>query len=164
MGGVSRTIAWASLLLVLAACGGNPSPSSAPSSAQSSAPSSVPWVPASAPSSACPSTPLEGVRFQPHHPERLIVLKPCRIFQGVVVFVHKHRDGDFHVDIRPDPGYERFLSSKAERPHTLVTEIIPSHPLPIPHVGEHVRVTGTWVLDTIHGWNEIHPVWTIRKL
>lgn len=28
----------------------------------------------------------------------------------------------------------------------------------IPSVGEHVRITGSYVLDTLHGWMEIHPV------
>ncbi len=92
------------------------------------------------------------------------MLAPCQTFQGIVVFVKQHPDGDFHVDIKPDPGYQGFLSSNMERPGALVSEIIPAHPLPIPHVGDHVRITGTWVLDTIHNWNEIHPVWTIQKL
>jgi hypothetical protein len=32
--------------------------------------------------------------------------------------------------------------------------------LPAPTVGEHIGLTGAWVLDTNHGWNELHPVWT----
>jgi len=36
--------------------------------------------------------------------------------------------------------------------------------LPLPFVGERVAVFGTWVLDTQHGWNEIHPVWAIHYL
>ena len=28
----------------------------------------------------------------------------------------------------------------------------------VPPVGTRVSVTGPWVLDTEHGWNEIHPV------
>jgi len=113
---------------------------------------------------SCPSDPLEGVAIHPNHPQHLRVLKPCQTFEGVVAFVKRHGDGDYHVDIRPDRGYGGFLSHKVEVPHTLVTEIIPAHPLPIPVVGDHVRITGTWVYDTIHGWNEIHPVWTITKI
>ena len=112
----------------------------------------------------CPSSPLEGVPVHPNHPEHLRVLKACQTYQGVVAFVKRHDDGDFHVDIRPDQGFQRFLSPKVEVPDTLVTEIIPAHSLPIPRVGDHVRITGTWVYDTIHGWNEIHPVWTITKI
>ncbi len=32
------------------------------------------------------------------------------------------------------------------------------------HVGEHVKVTGAYVLDREHGWNEIHPITSIMKI
>ncbi len=32
------------------------------------------------------------------------------------------------------------------------------NPLTIPPPGAHVVVTGPWVLDAPHGWNEIHPL------
>jgi hypothetical protein len=41
---------------------------------------------------------------------------------------------------------------------------MPGQSLPIPSPGERVAVFGTWVLDTDHGWNEIHPIWVIRYL
>jgi hypothetical protein len=31
-----------------------------------------------------------------------------------------------------------------------------------PAIGEHIAVLGTWVYDTTHGWNEIHPIWAIH--
>ena len=31
-------------------------------------------------------------------------------------------------------------------------------PLALPAIGQHVSVTGPWVLDQQHGWLEIHPV------
>ena len=34
----------------------------------------------------------------------------------------------------------------------------------IPKVGEHVRVTGSYVLDKYHGWMEIHPATKIEVL
>lgn len=34
----------------------------------------------------------------------------------------------------------------------------------IPKVGEHVKVTGAYVLDTLHGWMEIHPVTKIEVI
>lgn len=34
----------------------------------------------------------------------------------------------------------------------------------IPKVGEHVRITGSYVLDTLHGWMEIHPVTKIEVI
>ena len=41
---------------------------------------------------------------------------------------------------------------------------MPGQALPVPAVGERVAVFGTWVLDTDHGWDEIHPIWAIRYL
>jgi hypothetical protein len=32
------------------------------------------------------------------------------------------------------------------------------------HVGEHIKVTGAYVLDSEHGWNEIHPITSIVKI
>src|SRR5205807_3689587 len=47
-------------------------------------------------------------------------------------------------------------------PICLVVEFMPrdgGH-LPAPTVGEHISLTGAWVLDANHGWNELHPVWS----
>jgi hypothetical protein len=32
------------------------------------------------------------------------------------------------------------------------------------NVGEHIKVTGAYVLDREHGWNEIHPITSIVKI
>ncbi len=32
------------------------------------------------------------------------------------------------------------------------------------YVGEHVMVMGAYVLDTEHGWNEIHPITSIDNI
>jgi hypothetical protein len=34
----------------------------------------------------------------------------------------------------------------------------------LPNVGDHVEVTGIHMLDTEHGWLEIHPVTKIKLL
>ena len=112
----------------------------------------------------CPTTPLQGMIVHPQHPAKLNVLKACQTYQGVVVRVYHNDDGDWVFDVRPDPGYGGFLSNHAEVPGTLHAEIIPAHPLRVPRVGDHVAIIGTWVLDTIHHWKEIHPVWTITEL
>jgi hypothetical protein len=41
---------------------------------------------------------------------------------------------------------------------------MPGQKLPIPFVGEHVSVFGTWVYDTDHGWNEFHPAWAMEYI
>ncbi len=80
--------------------------------------------------------------------------------------VRAEDDGDEHVLVVPDRGFARFLDhdNYTEQGGALVTEIVRGQHLPVPSVGEHVEVLGTWALDTDHGWNEIHPIWTIRYL
>jgi hypothetical protein len=70
------------------------------------------------------------------------------------------------VDVLPDPGFDRLINegNRTDQHGALVTEIMPGQPLPIPEVGERVVVFGTWVLDTQHGWNEIHPIWAVAYL
>ncbi len=111
---------------------------------------------------ACPKDALMGV----YHPARLHVLKPCRWYWGVVSGIRHEEDGDYHVDVTPDPGFEAYLDdrNRSEQGGALVTEIMPGQALPPPDVGAHVAVFGTWVRDDGHGWNEIHPIWAIVDL
>ncbi len=113
-----------------------------------------------------------------HNPDRLQVLDPCRHAAGVAVDVVHEDDGDYHIWFTPDPGYESLLNSENHfqgRP-AMLAEITPDCPLstnppdggsaskcphttlPVPKLGQHVDVYGPWVLDTDHGWREIHPV------
>lgn len=140
------------------------------------------------PTAATPSPPLEnGCRTGPpeggvHNPDRLQVLNPCVHAAGLVVDVAHEDDGDSHVWFTPDPAYAYLLNSENHfqaRP-AMLAEITPdcpptSHPadaqaaarcpastLPVPVIGEHVSMDGPWVLDTDHGWREIHPVDSIQ--
>jgi hypothetical protein len=114
------------------------------------------------PTVACPSDPLLGV----YHPSRLAVLSACQWYVGTVVAIRPEDDGDHHVDITPDAGYGRFLNSgdRENQQGGLLMEIMKGQDLPLPFVGERVSIFGTWVYDTSHGWNEIHPVWAIKYL
>ncbi len=110
----------------------------------------------------CPKGSLLGI----YHPYRLEVLWPCSWFVGTVVAIRSEADGDRHVDIAPRPGYGKFLDA-GDREHQsggLLVEIVKGQALPLPDVGEHISVFGTWVYDTDHGWNEIHPIWAIKYL
>jgi hypothetical protein len=111
---------------------------------------------------ACPGSALIGV----YHPARLHVLKTCRWYWGTVSRVRHEEDGDYHVNVTPDPGFQDYLDdrNRSDQYGALVTEIMPGQRLAPPEVGVHVAVFGTWVLDTEHGWNEIHPVWAIVDL
>jgi hypothetical protein len=131
--------------------------------------------------SGCRSGPPEaGV----HNPDRLTVLDPCKHAEGTVVDVAREDDGDYHVWFKVDPGFEYLLNSENhfQAQPALLAEITPDCPastnppdaqsaarcprtgLSIPKLGDHIAIDGPWVLDTDHGWREIHPVDSIRIL
>jgi hypothetical protein len=105
-----------------------------------------------------PGQTLKGV----YSPSRLKVLNPCQSFSGTVTKTTPEADGDVHVQVRPDPQYRDLLAPKQEVPGNLVTEIMPrdrGH-LPVPSPGDHVDMTGAWVHDKNHNWNELHPIFS----
>jgi hypothetical protein len=107
---------------------------------------------------------------------------------GTVASIRDESDGDLHVNLTL-PAEESGLLDQANYTHEdgqLVTEIVPADqpgcapgqpPRPAegtysygictgadvatPPIGGQVTVTGPYVLDTDHGWMEIHPVWSI---
>jgi len=119
-----------------------------------------------------------------HNPDRLQVLDRCKHAEGTVVDVAHEDDGDYHVWFRVDPGYEYLLNAQNhfQAQPSMLAEITPrcplsTHPpdalsaarcpksnLPIPMLGDRIAIDGPWVLDTNHGWREIHPVDSIRIL
>lgn len=119
--------------------------------------------------------PKEGV----YHPDRLIVRNPCLTVTGTVRLVRAEPDGDYHIRLALDPAYVDLVNdrNRAEQQGGLVVEIVCDNPvsqqdalatcasvssalrLPPPSVGAHISVTGPYVLDTSHGWMEIHPLY-----
>ncbi len=105
-------------------------------------------------------------------PSRLEVLAPCVTVEGVVRAVESpgagEGDGDLSFEVEVAGPDLRLLNdvNRTERHGWLHMEIVPlDQPrLPKPAVGERVRVTGAWVTDTVHGHNEIHPVWALTVL
>jgi hypothetical protein len=117
-----------------------------------------------------------------YQPDRLQVLDPCAHVEGIIVSVIPEPDGDYHVWINVDEQYRRLLNTENHfqgRP-ALLAEITPDCPLntnppnassaaqcpkseiPVPKQSERIAIDGPWVLDTNHGWNEIHPVDTLK--
>jgi hypothetical protein len=100
-----------------------------------------------------------------YRPQRLEVRSRCRVAVGTVRKVKfEAYDGDVHLDLRLDPGYEELLADgNARVGGNLVVEIIPQDRsrVTIPPEGARVQVVGPWVEDTKHGWNEIHPAWWV---
>lgn len=155
----------------------------APSVTDISSTSTVPLPPiptspaSSSPAAAgCVSNPDEHV----YHPDRLLVLNPCVTVTGTIALIRSEADGDYHVRVALDPGQrcagEDCLddANRNQQGGDLIVEPVCEHsvtqadavsacagyhnPLAVPPVGTHTSVTGPWVLDIDHGWNEIHPV------
>jgi hypothetical protein len=136
--------------------------------------------------------PLAGVYL----PSRLHVLRNCLTVSGTVACTRHEPDGDVHVLVTLARRDQRFLRPANALQHCpgashtgrlLVVEIIPQDGgFPVvdnsadlggfvtpaaPHAGDHIRVTGPYVLDTnrLHdllvpgarNWAEIHPAWNI---
>lgn len=144
-------------------------------------------VPASDPGSQCRTgNPLANV----YHPYRLQVVSACSTVSGTVRTVRHEDDGDVHFDLALDPPYTGMLTpgNVTYQHGLLVVELIPADEagctvgqpprpatgsydfgtctgddLAAPSVGEHVWVTGPYVLDHIHNWAEIHPAWQISS-
>ena len=109
--------------------------------------------------SPCPAgNPLRGV----YHPWRLQVLGTCVVYAGIVRGAKLEEDGDHHLYVVPDPADRRYLDARSRSYGDLVVEIMPGQQLPIPPAGANVTFVGTWVFDTEHDWNKIHPVWAER--
>lgn len=98
-------------------------------------------------------------------PSRLQVLDGCRTMTGTVASVRTETDGDYHINVVPDAGYGDLLNQRNQSVQRggLVVEVIPADQALVapPRSGEHVQVTGAFVLDRDHGWLELHPAWSI---
>ena len=113
---------------------------------------------------------------------RLKLIKPCIIVTGTIKQKIREPDGDWHIFLKPDAGQETLLNSENKKGY-LIVEVICSNAVIqpgvvkvcllcsdckkkvfVPKKGTHVKVTGAFVIDSKHGWNEIHPVSTIELL
>lgn len=104
-----------------------------------------------------------------YHPYRLRVVKACAYVTGIGAGVRRERDGDYHIQLRLDAAYAGAINQKnvTRQNGDLVVEITPSDraALQSPRLDEHVLVVGPYVIDTKHGWAEIHPVryWIVLR-
>jgi len=152
--------------LVLAGCSTN---STTPTAAVSPSPSSL----------TCVGDPRAHV----YSPDRLQLLATCIELTGTIDSETVQADGDYHVRLRLDPGQtcagqpcidaknvsdqagDLILEPVCENPITQADAVAACqgyhNPLVLPPVSSHVSVMGPFVLDTDHGWNEIHPLESI---
>ena len=126
----------------------------------------------------CSSNTLNHV----YNPDRLQVLNACQSVSGTVEKVIQEADGDVHIRLMVDQGYENLLN-QANYDYqygTLVLEVVCAYPatqadavsacsgytntITIPSLSENISVWGQYVTDLDHGWNEIHPVFSIQPV
>ena len=117
-----------------------------------------------------------------YRPERLEIRDQCKTVTGVIRERDSNSDGDEHMLLKLDPGQDDLLTKRNEKKKegALVIEAVCAHPpdekkakdacrdfsnsVYLPQVGEHVRVTGSYVIDSHNGWSEIHPISRIEKI
>ena len=81
-------------------------------------------------------------------------------------------DGDFTFNVQPDSQYSYLMSfgSYTIMGGSVHVEVVPGDQATVLHglnlkAGDHVQVTGTWLLDNNHGWySEIHPAMNITVI
>jgi hypothetical protein len=121
-----------------------------------------------------------SIKSHVYNPSRLQIVKQCISASGTVDRVIEENDGDVHLRLGLDYPYANLTNSANDQYQygDLVVEIICVGPITqadavsacqgytnnisIPDVGEHVTVSGPYVLDTEHyNWAEIHPVYAL---
>jgi hypothetical protein len=114
-----------------------------------------------------------------YNPDRLVVYKDCQTVSGIVDRVIVEADGDYHIRLGLDAPYQNLTNSvnNSDQYGDLVLEIVCANTVTqtdavdacqnylnhvtIPQEGQHIIATGPYVLDTDHGWTEIHPVYSL---
>jgi hypothetical protein len=127
---------------------------------------------------ACDSSLWEHV----YRSYRLKVLEKCKSVTGYVEILRKEADGNYHILLRLDEGQGQLINNGnyAKQKGCLVLEPICVNKVTqedaiesckdfvnkvyIPAKHEHVKVTGSYVVDNEHGWMEIHPVTKIEVI
>ena len=160
----------ASLSVLLSVCGGTSAPTPSAGAPQTvSSPQAQPQ---------CDASLWEHV----YEPGRLKVMGACQTVTGTITDQHSNADGDVDVRIAVDPAYANLLNAGniSGLSGHLQTEAICQAPpqtaeskaacrnfagsVVIPPDGTRVQVTGTYVLDTNHGWMELHPISDLRVI
>lgn len=120
-----------------------------------------------------------------HDPSRLKIVNSCVTVTGTVMGQHADNDdGDMTMQVAVDPAFTQLLNSDniSKLSGWLQVEAVCQAPYNghivdtaracqnftgtvfIPPIGMHVQITGTYVIDTNHGWTEIHPVSVITPV
>lgn len=111
-----------------------------------------------------------------YDPTRLEVIDKCMTVTGVIEESSADDDGDQHMLLKLDAGQENLLKKKNIKNKTgdLVIEAVCINNITnpkvggtckgyinhvqLPKVGDHIKVSGSYVIDSHNGWAEIHPI------
>jgi len=115
-----------------------------------------------------------------YHSYRLVIHNDCMTVTGHIYGTpYSEADGDYHIRLAVDAQFTGLLnaSNTSSEDGCLVCEpvcvvtptqtdaITPcagyTNGVYLPNAGEYVAVTGPYVTDNDHGWNELHPVTSI---
>jgi hypothetical protein len=117
-----------------------------------------------------------------YNPERLQVINKCKTVTGMIEESNADEDGDQHMLLKLDNGQGDLLTKrniKKKQGDMVIEAVCANKPrlkkvgntckgyinkIQIPQVGEHVKVTGSLVIDSHNGWAEIHPITKIEVI
>ncbi|MEO6190773.1 MAG: hypothetical protein ABIO44_10855 [Saprospiraceae bacterium] len=117
-----------------------------------------------------------------YNPERLEIIEKCKIVTGIIEESSSNEDGDQHMLLKLDDGQEDLLTKKniKKKQGDFVIEAVCANNttlekvsntcngyinhILLPKVGDHVKVTGSLVIDSHNGWEEIHPITKIEVI
>lgn len=117
-----------------------------------------------------------------YNPTRLKVVDKCIAVTGVIKESSADDDGDQHMLLKLDAGQEKFLKDRnlKKKKGNLVIEAVCMNTITkskvggackgyinhiqLPKTGDHVKVTGSYVIDSHNGWAEIHPISKIEVI
>jgi uncharacterized protein YgiM (DUF1202 family) len=142
-------------------------------------------LPMSTSSTACDQTLWDHVYHgqMPLAKDRLVTITPCIAVSGTIMSAAPEKDGDYHIRLELDSAFQHLINSyntsgqhgylvvepmcthKVTQSDTLMEGVCDGFTQTIfkPAMkGKHVVVTGVYVTDAEHGWNEIHPVTSIE--
>ena len=113
---------------------------------------------------------------------RLTVSDMCKTVTGVIEESNADEDGDQHMLLKLDKGQKGILTARniKKKQGDLVIEAVCMNNvslkkvgntckgyinhIKLPNIGDHVKVTGSLVIDSHNGWAEIHPISSIEKI
>lgn len=111
-----------------------------------------------------------------YNAKRLKLVDQCITVSGIIKESSENEDGDHHMLLKPDAGQQTLINNRniKSKEGNLVIEAVCANnttlkkvgstcegyvnKVQIPKLGEHVKVTGSYVIDTHNGWAEIHPI------